>query len=197
MSSPRPRKPKAAENDKPVRADARRNRERVLKVARELFERKGLSVEISEIARRASVGVGTVYRHFPTKEALIQEAAASYVQRLVDGAEAWAEASDPGKAFFSYLAFVAEQVSAKQSLGHSMGYAGFTPEDTSQHQEAFRSAMAPILLRAQRAGAVRKDVTVSDLIHLIRGTLAPPEGMEPSVRERLFEIVCEGLRRRS
>lgn len=199
MSTPRPRKSKAAVNDQPVRADARRNRERVLEVARELFERKGLTAEIIEIAHRAGVGVGTVYRHFPTKEALIQEVAASYVQHLVDGARKWAGAPDPGKAFFAYLAFVAEQVSAKQSLGHSMSQAGFATADTTQHHEAFRAAIAPILSRAQRAGAVRNDVTVSDIICLIRGTLAPGDSnhVDASVRERLFEIVCDGLRRRS
>src|SRR5882757_6437486 len=85
-----------------LRADARRNRARVLAVAAEVFAAEGLSVPVHEIARRAGVGTGTVSRHFPTKEALIEAIVADRLEWLADQAKSLATAHDPGEAFFGY-----------------------------------------------------------------------------------------------
>src|SRR3954470_16851858 len=98
-----------AEPARPLRADAVRNRERVLEVAYETFAEEGLSVPIDEIARRAGVGAGTVYRHFPTKEPLFEAIASDRIQYLIDSAARFAEAQDPGEAFLGYLALLIDE----------------------------------------------------------------------------------------
>ena len=79
---------------RPLRADARRNRERVLNAAREVFSREGMDAQIDDVARQAAVGVGTVYRHFPTKDALIQALAEDSLERVADAAQAQLERED-------------------------------------------------------------------------------------------------------
>ncbi len=200
MSRPRPKQdPQGAsiapsvEPDKPLRADARRNRESVIAAARRLFEEKGVGVEMDAIARKAGVGVGTIYRHFPTKESLIQGVAASHMERLVQAAEERADAKDPTSAFFEYLAIVADELSAKHSLGHAMTQ---TPPSAAalaaslKKREAFRSAMDTLLARAKEAGGVRADVTVADLMLPLKGSLSQGEQgrVEPAARRRMLEI---------
>src|SRR6476646_1143120 len=92
-----------AQPDRPLRADAARNRARVLEVAYETFAADGLSVPIDEIARRAGVGAGTVYRHFPTKEALFQAVIADRMRHRIDDGRALLESEQPGQALFSFL----------------------------------------------------------------------------------------------
>src|ERR1700730_6420719 len=92
-----------AQPARPLRADAVRNRARLLEVAYETFAAEGLSVPVDEIARRAGVGAGTVYRHFPTKEALFQAVIQDRMQRLVDDGYALLESAGPGEALFSFL----------------------------------------------------------------------------------------------
>ena len=92
-----------AQPDRPLRADAARNRARVLEVAYETFAAEGLSVPIDEIARRAGVGAGTVYRHFPTKEDLFRAVVEDRIRRIVDEGRALLAAEDPGEALFAFL----------------------------------------------------------------------------------------------
>lgn len=183
------------DEEKPLRADARRNRDRVMEVARTLFEEKGPTVEMDEVARAAGVGVGTIYRHFPTKEALIQGVLAEHIQRLVDAMRARADETDPGRAFFECLAFLADEFLARGSLHQAMARAGFAPP-APEHRDAFRSALETLLSRAQAAGAVRGDVAASEVILLVRGALLPSEErpITVSARRRMFDVVCSGLR---
>lgn len=199
MSRPRrptPESEPAAAAEKPLRTDARRNRERVINAARKLIELRGLGVEMDEIARRAGVGVGTIYRHFPTKESLIHSVATSFFDRLVAAARERADAPDPGEAFFEYLSVLAEELLAKVSLGHAFTKSHVSPADTTRVREELGAAMDALLSRAKKAGAVRADVTVADVMLLMKSTLANPEGTVSAadVRRRLFEIVCDGLR---
>src|SRR3954453_10516153 len=92
-----------AAGDQPLRADAQRNRQRVLDAARDAFAEVGFAVPLDDIAARAGVGPGTVYRHFPTKEALFQAVITARVTDLVTTARQHAEAPDPGAAFFAFL----------------------------------------------------------------------------------------------
>src|ERR1700730_19159475 len=102
--------------DRPLRADAARNRESVLRAAGEAFAEPGYGVPLDEIAARAGVGPGTVYRHFPTKEALFEAVVTARVQDLVADARARADAADPGDAFFGFLARIAAESAAKRDL---------------------------------------------------------------------------------
>src|ERR1700752_4813418 len=92
-----------AEAARPLRADAARNRARVLEVAYDTFAAEGLGVPIDEIARRAGVGAGTVYRHFPTKEDLFLAVVAGRIQHIIDDGRALLESTDPGDALFSFM----------------------------------------------------------------------------------------------
>ena len=119
----------AAGPGRALRADAARNREKVLRAARDAFAESGYGVPLDEIAARAGVGPGTVYRHFPTKEALFEAVVTVRVQDLVDDARARADASDPGGAFFGFLARVAAESAAKRDLPDAISIAGSLRED--------------------------------------------------------------------
>jgi AcrR family transcriptional regulator len=171
-----------------MRADAARNRARVLEVAYETFAAEGLSVPIDEIARRAGVGAGTVYRHFPTKEALFEAVVTARVQDLVADARARADASDPGGAFFGFLARIAAESAAKRDLPDAISIAGSLREDLN-------AALDVLLRRAQQAGAVRADVRTPDLIVLLKGILASLADIsDPARRDLVFAVVADGLR---
>src|SRR5277367_2631171 len=120
----RPSRPDAAAAvARPLRADAARNRENVLRAAREAFAEAGYGVPLDEIAARAGVGPGTVYRHFPAKEVLFEAVVSARLEDLVHDARARASDSDPGSAFFGYLARIAEESAAKRDLPDAISIA--------------------------------------------------------------------------
>jgi len=187
-----------SEEVRALRADARRNRERVLRTAQELFATKGLGVPLDEIARRAGVGPGTVHRHFPTKEALYLAVAIDQIEQLVAEAEALAATDDP-TALFTLLSRMmatgAENVAVKSALvaaEYDLRTAAPTvAADLTRH-------VAGLLDRAHAAGAVRGDVTVDEVMALVAGAFAAIRhaGAETD-RERsshLARIILDGLR---
>src|SRR5215470_18018166 len=150
---------------RPLRADAARNREKVLRAAREAFAESGYGVPLDEIAARAGVGPGTVYRHFPAKEALFEAVVAARITDLVNDARARADAADPGEAFFGFLSRIAGEAAAKRDLPDAISVAGSLREDLF-------AALDLLLRRAQQAGAVRTGIETSDLIVLLKGMFA-------------------------
>jgi AcrR family transcriptional regulator len=184
---------------RPLRADARRNRERVLQIAQEALASDGLAISFDEIARRAGFGVGTVYRHFPTKEALFEAVLLGRLERFVSDARALATAEDAGKAFFGWFSRVAEQASANQALCdmlESGSGLGFRPGSTLE--DAFTDALGRLLARAQRAGAVRGDLTAADVQDLLRGCLtAERRARARSGAVRMAAVICDGMRTRA
>ena len=124
---------------------------------------------LDEIAARAGVGPGTVYRHFPAKEALFEAVVTARVDRSRRDARARADAADPGEAFFGFLARIAEESAAKRDLPDAISIAGSLREDLF-------AALDLLLRRAQQAGAVRAEVRTSDLIVLLKGMFAEPGG---------------------
>jgi AcrR family transcriptional regulator len=179
--------------DRPLRADARRNRDNVLRAAREAFAAAGYGVPLDEIAALAGVGPGTVYRHFPTKEALFEAVVSARLEDLVADARGRARAADPGDAFFGFMARLAEEGAAKRDLPDAIGAPGPLRDD-------LRDALDLLLRRAREAGAVRDDITTGDLIALLKGlfTGARDELDEPRLARyhRLFAVVMDGLRAR-
>jgi AcrR family transcriptional regulator len=178
--------------DRPLRADARRNREKILRAAREAFAESGYNVPLDEIATRAGVGPGTVYRHFPAKDALFQAVVAARIEDLIDDARARARADDPGSAFFGFLARISEEAAAKRDLPDVMAIAG------SLH-DALHAAFDMLLRRAQESGAVRADIGTADLIVLLKGLFASIRdaslgATDPALRDRVFAILTDGLR---
>src|ERR1700753_2205054 len=116
-----------------LRADAQRNRARILEVARETFTQEGLNVPVDLIAERAGVGVGTLYRHFATKEALARAVLASRLEQLIAEAEELERSPDPGEAFFGFLRLMAERSSADMALADAFIEAGYDVKSTN-HQ---------------------------------------------------------------
>lgn len=178
--------------DKPLRADARRNRARVLEVAEQTFAERGLAVSIDEIAARAGVGVGTIYRHFPTKDALFGAIVVDRLQRLVDEARELADADDPGEAFFRFFTHVIEEAVLNKALYDALSEAAGMASAIGDLGTALTTAQGELLARAQRAGAVRADVDAGDLKALVTGCVTmESHGM---VAGRMTAIVRDGLR---
>jgi AcrR family transcriptional regulator len=179
-----------------MRADAMRNRERVLKVAEALFAEHGPALEMDEIARHAGVGVGTIYRHFSTKEALLRALLAGPVSVLTNEALGLADSADPGGALFQFLARVVEQQAAKRHLVEVLARGGFAfaAVDFEAERTAFRAALGRLLARAQRAGAVRRDIAATDLVALVKGTFSDVDSDNRRARTRLLAVICDGLR---
>jgi len=178
--------------DRPLRADARRNREKVLRAARDAFAESGYDVPLDEIAARAGVGPGTVYRHFPAKEALFQAVVTARIEDLVGDARARATAADPGGAFFGFLARVAQEATAKRDLPDAIAIAGSL-------QDSLYAALDVLLRRAQAAGAVRADVGTPELIALSKGMVVgiqggPAGAAGEALRGRIFDVIADGLR---
>jgi AcrR family transcriptional regulator len=178
-----------------LRADAARNRARVLEVAYETFAAEGLSVPIDEIARRAGVGAGTVYRHFPTKEALFHAVIADRMQRFIDEGHALLESAGPGEAIFSFLRSMVLQwgatdrgmVEALAGLGIDIAQAAPDAED------AFLAMLDDLLRAAQKAGTARHDIGVREVKSILVGCQAM-EAYNAELAERVTDVVLDGLR---
>ena len=181
-----------------LRADARRNRARILEVAREVFASEGLAVPIDTVATRAGIGVGTVYRHFPTKEALFAAIVSDRVQALADEARARVDADDPGEAFYAVLQMLAERSATDMALADAFAEAGVDiTSSLGVCKQDLTAAVGDLLQRAQDAGAVRTDVSVTDVFALLMSTcLACGRQGREDASERLVGVMLDGLRPR-
>jgi AcrR family transcriptional regulator len=185
-----------AQPDRPPRADAVRNRARVLAVAYETIAAEGLSVPIDEIARRAGVGAGTVYRHFPTKEALFGAVIRDRLQQMVASGRALLESAEPGEALYSFIKAMVTQGAADMSLAQAMAGYGIDVDVVAPEAEAqFLGLLGDLLAAAQRSGTARPDVTVPEAKALIVGAQAM-QGYNPGVADKVTDIVLDGLRPR-
>jgi AcrR family transcriptional regulator len=185
-----------AQPDRPLRADAARNRARVLEVAYDTFAAEGLSVPIDEIARRAGVGAGTVYRHFPTKEDLFRAVVEDRIQRIVNEGRDLLASDDPG-ALFSFLrSMVLQWGAADRGLADALAGIGIDIKTAMPDaEEAFLGLLGELLKAAQDAGRARPDVDVADVKAILSGCLAM-QVADPAAADRLTEVVLDGLRAR-
>ncbi|MEV0668717.1 TetR/AcrR family transcriptional regulator [Mycobacterium sp. NPDC050441] len=178
-----------------MRADAARNRARVLEVAYETFAADGLSVPIDEIARRAGVGAGTVYRHFPTKEALFQAVIAERIRGVVEEGRTLLAEADPAEAIFTFLrSMVLQWGAADRGLVDALAGSGIDVNTVVPEAESeYLSVLGELLAAAQRAGTVRDDMTVADVKALLVGCQAM-QTYNADVAERVTSVVFDGLR---
>jgi AcrR family transcriptional regulator len=184
-------------SERPLRADAQRNRDRILEVARETFTQEGLSVPVDLIAERANVGVGTFYRHFPNKEVLASAILASRLESLIGEAEQLEGAPDPGDAFFGFLRLMAERSSADMALADAFTEAGYDVKSGSaEFKERLLETLGRMLRRAQASGAVRTDLTSSDVLALMAASCMATGrfGLSGADRDRVLGVVFDGLR---
>ena len=184
-------------SSRPLRADAVRNRERLLAVARETFATEGLSVSLDEIARRAGVGPGTLYRHFPTKESLFEAVVHHRLLRLLEGARALRDAADPGAALFGFLEQMVEEAAPKMDLVQALERSGVdVRRSAAPTGPDLRSEVGHLLARAQAQGAVRPDLTTDDLMALLSGLLhvLSPRSNHRADPARALSVLLNGLR---
>jgi AcrR family transcriptional regulator len=180
---------------RPLRADARRNRARVLDAARRVFADHGHEAQMDEIARAAEVGVGTVYRHFPTKEGLIAALVADSFERIGDAADRALEAEDPWEAFAGVLWYGAEILASNRGLTEALAVTP-TVEEASSHLRRLHFTVAELIRRAQEAGVLRTDVCTDDIPMIMCGVGAAtnkPHACNESWRRHL-SIVLDGMR---
>lgn len=184
---------------RPMRADAVKNRRSILDAAEAVFATEGLSVPVDVVAERAGVGVGTLYRHFPTKEALFEAIVTTRLQELVDSANQAATADDPGEALFSFLRTFGNQASVKHDVVDALSVAGVDIKSRCAALfDELQIRIQHLLERAAAFGAVRSDVTTAEVIGLVVGACHAAEqvglGAAP---ERMLDVVCDGLRPRA
>jgi AcrR family transcriptional regulator len=184
-----------ADTVKPLRADAARNRARVLAVAYTTFAAEGLTVPIDEIARRAGVGAGTIYRHFPTKEELFQAVVKDRLRRIVEDGHALLASEGPGEALFTFVrSMVLDWGATDRGLVDALAGVGIDIDSAApEAEEAFLALLGELLAAAQQAGAVRPDVGVPDVKALLVGCQA----MQTYSGDRaalVTGVVLDGLR---
>jgi AcrR family transcriptional regulator len=184
---------------RPLRADAVRNRARILDAARELFAAQGSDVSMEGIARRAEVGIGTLYRHFPTRDDLVEAVFRDRLDGLQELAEELLVSDDPGDALAVWLHAQLLQSGACRGLAGEAMLTMLTPTSEGEPSvcESMRQAGAALLARAQSVGAARPDVQIDDLVRVVQAITVATEGVDdPSAADRLFELVLAGVRTR-
>jgi AcrR family transcriptional regulator len=180
----------------PLRADARRNRAKLLEAAERVLTERGPGASTDEIAKAAGVGIGTLFRHFPTKEALIEGVLAARMRRMTDEATRLAATNDGLEVF---LRHAVEQAEVKNALAGHLTAAGVDPAAAIDGvRDDLLSALGTLLRNAQLSGAVRQDLQVADLIGLLAGASRAVEyaGSDPSARNRILAVIVDGLRPR-
>lgn len=176
---------------RPKRADARRNHDALLDAARDVFAQLGANASLEEIARRANVGIATLYRNFPTRRELLEAVYVHEVQALVATADDLAD--EPAwEALETWLRRFVEYTTTKRAILEEL--AGGSPLFATCFDAIVRAG-EPMLSRAQQAGLARSDVTFDDVLRLISSVTMTP-GTEPAQRTRIAGVAIDGLRRR-
>jgi AcrR family transcriptional regulator len=177
-----------------MRADARRNRERLVAAAREVFAEQGVSASMEAIARKAGVGVGTLYRHFPTRLDVVEAVYEEDVQELTDAAARAVSTLEPGPAvdafFDAFLRYAQTKRTMLTELHHAFEK---NPALRSRNRERIAATFDLVIDRAKQAGVVRSDVTGSDITQLV-GPICTNESLSPDQTQRLMGMILDGLR---
>jgi AcrR family transcriptional regulator len=186
-----------SETERPLRADARRNRARIMASARELFAQRGREAQMEEIAAHCGLGMGTLYRHFPSKQALLTAMVRERYEGMADLARAAEQVPDPGEAFETVLRSYLEAADGDASFQLAlMGAGDIEWEGLEQQKAEFAEIVTRIIDRAVAAGAVRSDLTYADFPLLTRGVMSTmyfrPAGS--AGWRRHLELALDGVR---
>ena len=178
-----------------LRADAVRNRARIVETAAEVFAVRGSDASLEEIARGAGVGIGTLYRHFPTREDLVEAVFRDRLDELQRLGEELLGADQPWEALTVWLHEQLVQAATCRGLAAEAMLSMLAQGEEPRSCEAMRQAGAALLARAQAAGEARADVDIDDLVRMVQAvTLAAEESDDPSSAERMFRFVLDGIR---
>jgi AcrR family transcriptional regulator len=191
-------KPEPAAPARKLRADSARNRQLLIDAAKAGFSEVGLNVSLEEIARRAGVGIGTLYRHFPSREAVVEAVYRREVEQLAEAVPHLLETSPAGEALHKWMHLFVDYIATKRVIAPSLGAAaGRTSTLYATSAELITGAISTLVKRAVGNGDVRKDIDPSDLLRALVGVSYgnPDKGWEASAR-RLVDILMDGLRRK-
>ena len=180
-----------------LRADARRNRELVLAAARSVFARRGLEAGVDEIAREAGVGVGTLYRRFPTKDALVLAIVEDGMGALLEDLHVAATVEDPWEGVETAMLALAESMAADRGFVDAVREHLLTLPLFLSLRERLLGACEAVVARGRAAGVLRDDVESLDLLLLARGVVRMPpdrDDVDPRLWRRYLAIVLDGLR---
>jgi AcrR family transcriptional regulator len=184
-----------AESRKP-RADAQRNRERILEIAKEAFTRSGANISLDDVAKRAGVGAGTLYRHFPTREALLEEVYRTEVEKLAASEREFAETMPPIEALRAWMLLFVDYIATKQIIAPALntlvgGHCKVFEASGAQIIEAINA----LVERAIKSGDIRSDLAPLDLLRALIGVsnVASAPDWQQSAR-RLVQILIIGSR---
>jgi AcrR family transcriptional regulator len=179
------------------RADARRNRAKVLAAAARAFDEHGLDVSLVAIAEQAGVGAGTVYRHFPSKEILLEAVLVQQLDDLVEAARQWAARVDPAAAFFGFLLEVVDKSRGRKHACDALTTQTSWPRPSlAASARRFRQALDELLRAAQQAGGVRTDVSADDVAALTVGCATIRAAhRDRNGGARMVRLALESLRR--
>jgi AcrR family transcriptional regulator len=189
--------PTRPDGPNPMRADARRNRERLLAAARDAFAEFGADAPLEDIARKAGVGIGTLYRHFPSRLDLQEAVFRDQVTAVCAGAAELRQSHTPGDALAAWLKRLITYMGTKRGLSAALINAfGRDSELVTSCSAQMRVAGSELLTDAQQAGVVRTDIDISDLLRLVHAIVVATEHPPSSTaqRERLLALVFDGLR---
>jgi AcrR family transcriptional regulator len=179
---------------RPMRADARRNYDLLVRAARDAFRDTEADTSLEQIARRAGVGIGTLYRHFPTRLALLEAVYRDEVDDLGDRAAALAETAEPFDGVVRWLDMFLSYAATKRALFHELiEVAGRDSELLTHSRAVIEASGSAVLARAQEAGEARADVTVGDLTRLVGGCTMMPGTTEEQQR-RMLDVIVDGIR---
>ena len=178
------------------RADAQRNRERVLEVSKQAFTRYGASASLDDIAKEAGVGAGTLYRHFPTRDALIEAVYRTEVEKLAAAEGKFAESLPPLEALRAWMKLFVDYVEAKHIIAPALNtYAGGASKLYETSKTQISGAINALVKRAIQSGDIRKDLEPFDLLRALIGVASVASSPDwPQSAKRLVDILIAGSR---
>jgi AcrR family transcriptional regulator len=179
---------------RPLRADARRNRERLVAAAREVFTEQGAGASMEAVARQAGVGVGTLYRHFPQRIDLVEAVYSNDVEELAEAARVATATLEPWPAVVAFFEAFARYARTKQTLLSELQQAFEKNPDLRSHcRGLIDGAFDLVIDRARQAGVIRDDVSGADVTQLVSPVCTNP-AIDPAQSERLMAMILDGLR---
>jgi AcrR family transcriptional regulator len=184
------------EAHRPLRADAQRNRDKILTAAARVFTTEGLNVQMDRIAKEAGVGSATLYRNFPTREALVEAVYRNEVAQLCDAVPGLLAANPPYEALRAWTRLFLDYVTAKLGMADALRAIAATGENPYGHsRDMIQAAIAALMDACAAAGAIRTDISPGDMGAALAGialTSAKPEQREQA--ERLLDLTLDGLK---
>jgi AcrR family transcriptional regulator len=187
---------KKAQVDRKPRADAQRNRDRILEIAKEAFTKSGINTSLDDIAKQAGVGPGTLYRHFPTRDALIEAVYHTEVAKLAAAERRFSETMPPVEALRAWMLLFVDYIAAKQIIAPALNSLVGGPSKLYESSHShIQGAIEALVKRAIKSGDIRRDLEPFDLLRALIGAayVASSPDWQQSAR-RLVEILITGSR---